>query len=65
MGLFANDAGGFKNILYPDIEVARDLCEKGAVEAEKRAAFYYRPLLSREEYQRWSTSSLSFSIGPS
>ena len=28
MGLFANDAGGFKNILYPDIEVARDLCEK-------------------------------------
>ena len=36
----------------------RRLCEKGAVEAEKRAAFYYRPLLSREEYQRWSTSSL-------
>ena len=28
------------------------------MEAEKRAAFYYRPLLSREEYQRWSTSSL-------
>ena len=29
----------------------RRLCEKGAVEvAEKRAAFYYRPLLSREEY---------------
>ena len=27
----------------------RRLCEKGAVEAEKRAAFYYRPLLSREE----------------
>ena len=36
----------------------RRLCDKGAVEAEKRAAFYYRPLLSREEYQRWSTSSL-------
>ena len=28
MGLFASDNGGFKNILYPDIEVARDLCEK-------------------------------------
>ena len=22
------DNGGFKNVLYPDIEVARDLCEK-------------------------------------
>lgn len=28
MGLFASDNGGFKNILYPDIEVARELCEK-------------------------------------
>lgn len=28
MGLFANDNGGFKNVLYPDIEIARDLCEK-------------------------------------
>lgn len=36
----------------------RRLCEKGAVEAEKRPSFYYRPLLSREEYQSWSTRSL-------
>ncbi|MCI8479008.1 MAG: ATP-binding protein [Oscillospiraceae bacterium] len=28
MGLFAADNGGFKNILYPDIEIAHDLCEK-------------------------------------
>lgn len=36
----------------------RRLCDKGAVAAEKREVFYYRPLLSREEYQSWSTSSL-------
>lgn len=36
----------------------RRLCEKGAVEAEKREVFYYRPLLSREDYQVWSTRSL-------
>ena len=28
MRLFASENGGFKNVLYPDIEVARDLCEK-------------------------------------
>ena len=28
MHLFATDSGGFKNVLYPDIEIARDLCEK-------------------------------------
>ena len=28
MRLFAGENGGFKNVLYPDIEVARDLCEK-------------------------------------
>lgn len=28
MQLVANENGSFKNILYPDIEVARDLCEK-------------------------------------
>lgn len=36
----------------------RRLCEKGVVSAEKRGVFYYRPLLSREEYRRWSTQSL-------
>ena len=36
----------------------RRLCDKGAVEAEKRGVFYYRPVISRQEYQRWSTRSL-------
>ena len=36
----------------------RRLCNKGAVAAEKREVFYYRPLLSQEEYRCWSTSSL-------
>ena len=36
----------------------RRLCETTAVEAEKREVFYYRPLLSRREYQIWSTRSL-------
>ncbi|MBS6532175.1 MAG: BlaI/MecI/CopY family transcriptional regulator [Oscillospiraceae bacterium] len=36
----------------------RRLCEKKAVEVEKREVFYYRPLLSRREYQVWSTRSL-------
>ena len=35
----------------------RRLCEKGAVEAEKREVFYYRPVISQEDYQRWSTRS--------
>lgn len=35
----------------------RRLREKGAVESEKRDVFYYWPLLSREEYRRWSTQS--------
>ena len=28
MRIFANDNGGFKNVLYPDIEIAHDLCQK-------------------------------------
>lgn len=28
MQLFASDNGGFKNVIYPDIEVAKDLCTK-------------------------------------
>lgn len=35
----------------------RRLREKGAVDCEKRDVFYYWPLLSRKEYQRWSTQS--------
>ena len=36
----------------------RRLCEKGAVAAEKREVFYYRPVLTREAYRNWSTRSL-------
>lgn len=36
----------------------RRLCGKGAVAAEKREVFYYRPLLARTEYRRWSARSL-------
>lgn len=35
----------------------RRLREKGAVDCEKRDVFYYWPLLSRKEYQLWSTQS--------
>lgn len=36
----------------------RRLCEKGVVAAEKREVFYYRSLLDRAEYRRWSARSL-------
>mgnify|MGYP001037655683 CR=1 FL=1 len=35
----------------------RRLREKGAVACEKRDVFCYWPLLSRQEYRRWSTLS--------
>lgn len=38
--------------------LVRRLCEKGAVEAEKREVYYYRPLISRREYSNWSTQNL-------
>ena len=36
----------------------RRLCDNGVVAVEKREVFYYRPLLDREEYRRWSARSL-------
>ena len=36
----------------------RRLCEKRAVAAEKREVLYYRPVLTRKEYQSWSAHSL-------
>ena len=36
----------------------RRLCEKGAVAAEKREVFYYRPILTRREYRAWSARAL-------
>ncbi|MGN0982889.1 MAG: BlaI/MecI/CopY family transcriptional regulator [Candidatus Limivicinus sp.] len=34
------------------------LCRKQAVAQEKRNVFYYRPLISQEEYQAWATNDL-------
>ena len=36
----------------------RRLCDKGVVAIEKREVFYYRPLVNRGEYRRWSARSL-------
>lgn len=36
----------------------RRLCEKGVVASEKREVYYYRPLLTRQVYQVWSTRIL-------
>lgn len=36
----------------------RRLCDKGVVAIEKREVFYYRPMLDREKYRRWSARSL-------
>ena len=33
----------------------RRLCRKGAVEQEKREVYYYRPLVSRENFGRYKT----------
>ncbi|NLV86979.1 MAG: ATP-binding protein [Clostridiales bacterium] len=32
MGLFASQSGGYKNVIYPDVEIARDLCDKQLAE---------------------------------
>lgn len=34
------------------------LCNKHALAQEKQNVFYYRPLISREEYQNWATNDL-------
>lgn len=34
------------------------LCRKQAVAQEKRNVFYYRALISQEEYQTWATNDL-------
>ena len=36
----------------------RRLCEKGAVGQEKRNVFYYRALVSRDEYSGWAAKNL-------
>jgi len=36
----------------------RRLCQKGAVEQEKREVFYYRPLVGRQELGRFRTQRL-------
>lgn len=34
------------------------LCTKGAIAQEKRQVFYYRPLVTEKEYNRWATGNL-------
>lgn len=34
------------------------LCAKGVLEQEKRNVFYYRPLVSEQEYNNWATGDL-------
>ncbi|MBR1660298.1 MAG: BlaI/MecI/CopY family transcriptional regulator [Oscillospiraceae bacterium] len=36
----------------------RRLCEKGAVEQEKRKVFFYRAAVSREDYSGWAAKTL-------
>lgn len=36
----------------------RRLCEKGVVLATKKEVFYYKPLVSEEEYNEYNTQSL-------
>ena len=36
----------------------RRLCEKQALSQEKRSMYYYRPLISREEYNAWAASDM-------
>jgi len=36
----------------------RRLCEKGVVLATKKEVFYYKPLVSEEEYNEYTTQSL-------
>lgn len=34
------------------------LCDKGVVAAEKRGVFYYKPLISEQEYNEFATKAL-------
>ena len=34
------------------------ICAKGVLEQEKRNVFYYRPLVSEQEYNDWATGDL-------
>lgn len=36
----------------------RRLCDKGVVQAVKREVYYYKPLVSEEEYNEFNTQSL-------
>lgn len=36
----------------------RRLCDKGVVEAIKKEVFYYKPLISEQEYNEYTTQSL-------
>ena len=42
--VFANDQGGYKNVLYPDLEIAHDLCK------EQVSKFYLKMSEVAEDY---------------
>ena len=42
--VFANEQGGYKNVLYPDIEIAHDLCK------EQVSKFYLKMAEVAEQY---------------
>ena len=42
--VFANEQGGYKNVLYPDIEIAHDLCK------EQVSKFYLKFSETAEQY---------------
>ena len=42
--VFANDQGGYKNVLYPDLEIAHDLCK------EQVSKFYLKMSEVAEQY---------------
>lgn len=43
---------------YNDQDPVQRLVAKGVLEQEKRKVFYYRPLVSEEEYNDWAVSGL-------
>ena len=49
MQLFAKESGGFKNVIYPDIEVARDLCEKHLVDFRSKLGYQVGPAVQDAE----------------
>lgn len=59
MGLFASANGSFKNVLYPDIETAYNLCEKHLADFSLRSRHLGRVKLEPEGEEQPGLSDLS------